>query len=108
MIGIIGGSGFYTFLENFDEIEIETPYGKPSDKIAITKVEGKEVAFIPRHGKKHIYPPHKVPYKANVYALKQLGVDRIISTTACGSLKKEIAPGDFVIVDQFIDRTWGR
>ncbi|ADQ05071.1 methylthioadenosine phosphorylase [Caldicellulosiruptor owensensis OL] len=108
MIGIICGSGFYSFLENFEELEIETPYGKPSDKIAISTVEGKEVAFIPRHGKKHIYPPHKVPYKANVYALKQLGVDKIISTTACGSLKKEISPGDFVVVDQFVDRTWGR
>ncbi|WP_039764257.1 S-methyl-5'-thioadenosine phosphorylase [Caldicellulosiruptor sp. F32] len=108
MIGIIGGSGFYSFLENVEEIEIETPYGKPSDKIAISKVEGKEVVFIPRHGKIHIYPPHKVPYRANIYALKQLGVDKIISTTACGSLKKDIMPGDFVIVDQFVDRTWGR
>lgn len=108
MIGIIGGSGFYSFLEEYEEVEIETPYGKPSDKIAISKIDDKDVAFIPRHGKKHIYPPHLVPYKANLYALKNMGVNKIISTTACGSLKKDIRPGDFVVVDQFVDRTWGR
>lgn len=108
MIGIIGGSGFYSFFSQGREVDIETPYGKPSDKITISEIEGKEVAFVPRHGKNHVYPPHLVPYRANIYAMKELGVEKIITTTACGSLKKEIEPGHFVIVDQFIDRTWGR
>ncbi|QNU66068.1 S-methyl-5'-thioadenosine phosphorylase [Ruminiclostridium herbifermentans] len=107
-IGVFGGSGFYSFLKNVKEIEVNTPYGMPSDKIAIAEYEGKRIAFLPRHGKNHQYPPHKIPYRANVYAMKQLGVSRIIAPTASGSLKANIKPGDFVICDQFIDRTWGR
>jgi 5'-methylthioadenosine phosphorylase len=107
-IGVFGGSGFYSFLDNVNEIEIETPYGKPSDKIAIADFEGKKVAFLPRHGKNHQYPPHKVPYLANMYAMKQLGVKKIIGPTASGSLQPGIKPGDFVVTDQFIDRTSGR
>ena len=107
-IGIFGGSGFYSFLSDVKEIDMDTPYGKPSDKIALAKYEGKKVAFVPRHGKNHQYPPHKIPYKANLYAMKQLGVKKIIAPTASGSLKAHIKPGDFVICDQFIDRTWGR
>jgi len=107
-IGVFGGSGFYSFLENVVEIDIDTPYGKPSDKIAIADFEGKKVAFLPRHGKKHQHPPHMIPYRANLYAMKQLGVKRIIGPTASGSLQPDIKPGDFVITDQFVDRTWGR
>ncbi len=107
-VGVFGGSGFYSFLDNVEEIEIDTPYGKPSDKIAIANIGEKKVAFLPRHGRKHTFPPHCIPYRANLYAMKLLGVKCIIAPTASGSLKKEIKPGDFVICDQFVDRTWGR
>ena len=107
-IGVFGGSGFYSFLDNVQEFEVETPYGKPSDNIAIADFEGKKVAFLPRHGKRHQYPPHMVPYLANIYAMKQLGVKKIIGPTASGSLQPGIKPGDFVVTDQFIDRTSGR
>jgi 5'-methylthioadenosine phosphorylase len=104
-IGIFGGSGFYELLENAKEIEIDTPYGKPADKITIGELAGKEVAFLPRHGKDHQFSAHRVPYRANVFALKKLGVERIIGPCAAGSLQSEIQPGDFVVCDQFIDRT---
>lgn len=107
-IGVFGGSGFYSFLDNVREVEIETPYGKPSDKISLAEVEGKIVAFIPRHSKEHSYPPHLIPYRANMYAMKMLGVKYIIAPTASGSLRYDIKPGDFVICNDFIDRTWGR
>lgn len=107
-IGIFGGSGFYSLLDNVEEYAISTPYGKPSDKIAIAQVGRKNVAFMPRHGKTHKYPPHLVPYRANIYAMKQLGVSNIIATTASGSLRADIKPGDFVVCDQFVDRTYGR
>ena len=107
-IGVFGGSGFYNFLENVVEIDIDTPYGKPSDKIAIAEFEGKKVAFLPRHGKNHQHPPHMVPYRANLYAMKMLGVKNIIAPTSSGSLQAHIKPGDFVISDQFVDRTTGR
>lgn len=107
-IGVFGGSGFYTFLENAKEISIDTPYGRPSDKITLGEIHGKKVVFLPRHGKQHTYPPHMIPYKANMDAMRQLGVKKIIGPTACGSLQEHIKPGDFVICDQFVDRTWGR
>jgi 5'-methylthioadenosine phosphorylase len=107
-IGVFGGSGFYSFLENVEEIDIDTPYGKPSDKISLATYEGKRIAFLPRHGRNHHLPPHMVPYKANIYAMKLLGISRIIGPTASGSLQPNIKPGDFVICDQFVDRTWGR
>jgi 5'-methylthioadenosine phosphorylase len=107
-IGVFGGSGFYSFMDNVTEIDIDTPYGKPSEKVSIANFNGKSIAFLPRHGKKHQYPPHKIPYKANLYAMKQLGVTRIIGPTASGSLQPHIKPGDFVITDQFVDRTRGR
>ena len=107
-IGVFGGSGFYSFLDNVQEVEISTPYGSPSGKISIAAIDDKKVAFLPRHGVQHQYPPHMVPYRANLYAMKELGVKKIIGPTASGSLQPEIKPGDFVVTDQFVDRTSGR
>lgn len=107
-IGIFGGSGLYSLLENVEEIKVDTPYGPPSDKIAIADYNGKKIAFLPRHGKTHSIPPHMINYRANIWAMKSLGVKFIISPTAAGSLQKHIKPGDFVVVDQFVDRTKGR
>lgn len=107
-IGIFGGSGFYKLLNDVQEVEVETPYGKPSDKIAIAEISGKQVAFLPRHGKKHQFPPHKVNYRANIAAFKQLGIKRIIGPCAAGSLQKNIKPGDFVVCDDLVDLTEGR
>jgi len=109
-IGIIGGSGLYNIgiIKDTEEIDVETPFGKPSDKITIGMIEGIEVAFLPRHGKGHLYPPHNVNYRANVFAMKECGVEYLVSTAAVGSLKKEIKPCDFVIVDQIIDRSFKR
>lgn len=107
-IGIFGGSGFYKFFDDCEEISVETPYGPPSDKVFLGKLAGKKVAFLPRHGRHHQHPPHKINYRANVWAMKHLGVSRIISPCAAGSLQKHVAPGDFVVCDQFVDRTSGR
>ena len=104
-VGVFGGSGFYNFLKIKDEVVIDTPYGKPSDKIIIGELEGLSVAFLPRHGKNHSIPPHKINYRANVYAMKDLGVKRIFSPCAAGSLRPMIKPGEFVVCDQFVDRT---
>jgi len=105
-IGLIGGTGFYEFFEGKTrEVEVKTKFGLPSDKITIGNLFGKKVAFLPRHGKKHQLPPHRIPYKANIAAMKKLGVERIIAPSAVGSLKTNIKPGDFVICDQFVDRT---
>lgn len=105
-IGLIGGTGFYNFFEGkIKEIKVTTKFGSPSDKITIGKVFGKKVAFLPRHGKKHQFPPHKVPFRANILALKKIGVKRIIAPCAVGSLKTNLKPGNFVICNQFIDRT---
>ena len=106
-IGIIGGTGIYESeaFENVREIEIETPFGKPSDKIFLGEFEGRNVAFIARHGRGHVYSPTNVPYRANIYALKKLGVERVISIAAVGSLKENIKPLDIVIPDQIYDRT---
>ena len=106
-IGIIGGSGIYD-PRKFEEIRTvfpDTEYGKPSDEILIGRINGVEVAFLPRHGKSHQYPPSEVPYRANIKAMMDLGVEIIISPCAVGSLQKKYMPGDLVIVDQFIDFT---
>jgi 5'-methylthioadenosine phosphorylase len=107
-IGVFGGSGFYSLLTNGKEYEIKTPYGQPSDKIFVGEYEGKKIAFLPRHGKRHQLPPHKIPYRANLYAFKMLGVSSIIAPIAAGSLQARIKPGDFVAVDQFVNKTFGR
>lgn len=106
-IGLFGGSGLYDpkLFENTEEYKIATPYGPTSDKITIGELAGVKVAFIPRHGKGHIIPPHKVNFRANIWAMKQMGVERIISPCTTGSLKEEYKPGEIVVVDQFIDFT---
>jgi len=107
-IGIFGGSGFYSFFENAKEIKVETPYGSPSDKITIGEIKGKKAAFLPRHGKDHTILPHMINYRANLWAFKELGIKKIIAPAASGSLQKIIKPGEFVICDQFVDRTKNR
>ncbi len=107
-IGVFGGSGFYSLLENPVEVKVDTPYGAPSDSLMVGEIGGRTVAFLPRHGSKHTLPPHMINYRANVWAMKHLGVTRIIGPNACGSLQANVKPGDFVICDQFVDRTWGR
>lgn len=106
-IGIIGGSGFCNLgiIKDGEEIDVSTPFGKPSDKITLGKIEGIDVAFLPRHGKGHFIAPHKINYRANIFAMKECGVEYLISIAAVGSLKEEIKPCDFVIADQLIDRT---
>jgi 5'-methylthioadenosine phosphorylase len=107
-IGIIGGSGFYSLLDDLSEVSVKTPYGSPSDKIAYGLYRNKKVAFLPRHGKKHQYPPHKIPYRANIWAFKNLGVKEVIVPCAVGSLNPVMKPSEFVICDQFINFTSGR
>ncbi|MBT9170059.1 MAG: S-methyl-5'-thioadenosine phosphorylase [Actinobacteria bacterium] len=107
-IGVFGGSGFYSFLEKVEEISVETPFGKPSDSVTVGEVAGRKVAFLPRHGRNHQYPPHAINYRANLYAMKELGVQRIFGPCAAGSLQTQVKPGDFVVCDQLVDRTTGR
>ncbi len=106
-IGIIGGSGLYKMegIKNVKQVSVSTPFGEPSDKFQIGTLEGREVVFLPRHGAGHRLSPSQINYRANIFAMKKLGVERIISVTTCGSLKEEIKPLDFVIVDQYVDRT---
>ncbi|MGR3703885.1 MAG: S-methyl-5'-thioadenosine phosphorylase [Paracoccaceae bacterium] len=109
-IGIIGGSGLYQLdaLQNPEWVSVATPWGAPSDQILTGVLDGVPMVFLPRHGRGHVHAPSDVPYRANIDALKRLGVTDVISVSACGSFREELAPGDFVIVDQFIDRTRGR
>ena len=107
-IGIFGGSGFYKFLDDIEEVKVETPYGAPSDKVMLGSIGDKKVAFLPRHGRNHDILPHQINFRANVWAMKALGCTRVISPCAVGSLQKEIAPGNFVICDQFVNFTSGR
>jgi 5'-methylthioadenosine phosphorylase len=107
-IGVFGGSGFYSFLDGVRSVEVATPYGNPSAPVSIGTIDGVDVAFLPRHGLQHQFPPHKINFRANVWALKELGVERIIGPCAAGSLKPEVKPGDFVVCDQLVDRTTGR
>ncbi|MEJ2109183.1 MAG: S-methyl-5'-thioadenosine phosphorylase [Acidobacteriota bacterium] len=109
-IGIIGGSGLYDMSELSDrsEIEVNTPFGKPSDNLIVGTLSGKRVAFLSRHGRGHRYMPSELNFRANIYAMKSLGVERILSVSAVGSLREDIAPLDIVLPDQFLDRTRGR
>src|SRR6185437_3168195 len=107
-IGVFGGSGFYSFLERAEDVTVDTPYGPTSDRFTIGDIGGKRVAFLPRHGRDHELPPHAIPYRANVWGMKELGVRRIIGPNASGALKAELGLGEFVVCDQFVDRTSGR
>jgi 5'-methylthioadenosine phosphorylase len=107
-IGIIGGSGFYSLLEDVERVKQKTKYGMPSDDVSIGMLGGKSVAFIPRHGSKHTIPPHKVPYRANVAALKECGITRIIASNAVGSLNPKFKPSEMAFFDQFVNMTQGR
>jgi 5'-methylthioadenosine phosphorylase len=108
-IGVFGGSGFYRLLAgSVEHVSVQTPYGAPSDSIAIGQLGDLRVAFLPRHGAHHQIPPHAINYRANLWAMAQLGVTRVIAPTAAGSLQPDVKPGDFVVTDQFIDRTYGR
>ncbi len=107
-IGVFGGSGFYSLLEGAREHKIETPYGEPSDAFMLGEIAGRAVAFLPRHGRTHRLPPHRINYRANVWAMKSLGVEWLFGPCAAGSLQPHVRPGHFVICDQYVDRTWGR
>lgn len=107
-IGVFGGSGFYSFLPDVVEVEVTTPYGSPSGPVAIGTVGDRRVAFLPRHGHGHRLPPHQVPFRANAWALHSLGVRHVLGPCAVGSLRLDRRPGDLVVPDQLIDRTWGR
>ncbi|QKW10432.1 S-methyl-5'-thioadenosine phosphorylase [Streptomyces sp. NA04227] len=107
-IGVIGGSGLYELLNDTQEFEVTTPYGPPSDPVAVGSVAGRPVAFLPRHGRGHRLPPHRINYRANIWALRSLGVRQILAPCAVGSLRRDWGPGTFVVPDQLVDRTHGR
>jgi 5'-methylthioadenosine phosphorylase len=107
-IGILGGSGFYALAEDLCPVEIDTPHGPPSAPPRVGHFAGREVAFLARHGENHEFPAHRVPYRANLWALRSLGARTLLAPFSCGSLQAHIAPGDFVICDQIVDRTQGR
>jgi 5'-methylthioadenosine phosphorylase len=107
-LAVIGGSGFYEFLDDPDWITVETPFGKPSAPVAVGTVSGQFVAFLPRHGRGHEFPPHRVNYRANIWALRSIGVRRILAPCAVGGLQPELGPGAIVVPDQIVDRTSGR
>jgi 5'-methylthioadenosine phosphorylase len=107
-IGVFGGSGFYSFLDDVSETVLDTPYGPPSAPVTVGEVAGRRVAFLPRHGRHHELVPHRINYRANLWAMRMLGVTRVLGPCAAGSLQPHVAPGDFVVCDQLVDRTWGR
>ncbi|MDT0532407.1 S-methyl-5'-thioadenosine phosphorylase [Micromonospora sp. DSM 115977] len=107
-LAVIGGSGLYALLDNATEHVVETPYGPPSDAVTIAEVSGRRVAFLPRHGRDHRHPPHLIPYRANLWALRSLGVRQVLAPCAVGGLRPDLGPGTFVVPDQLIDRTSGR
>ena len=108
-VGVFGGSGFYSLMEGpVEQISMQTPYGAPSDSITVGRMGDVRVAFLPRHGPRHRLPPHAINYRANLWAMAHLGVARLIAPTAAGSLQPHIKPGDFVVCDQFVDRTYAR
>ena len=107
-IGVFGGSGFYSFLDDVTEVALDTPYGPPSAPVTVGEVAGRRVAFLPRHGRRHELVPHRINYRANLWAMRMLGVTRVLGPCAAGSLQPHVQPGDFVVCDQLVDRTWGR
>jgi 5'-methylthioadenosine phosphorylase len=107
-LGIIGGSGLYSLMDGADHVEVDTPYGEPSGPVSVGEVSGVPVAFLARHGHGHRYPAHLVNYRANMWALRSVGVRRVLAPGAVGSLRADLPPGSFVVVDQVVDRTWGR
>lgn len=107
-IGIIGGSGFYSFFDGAERVAVDTPFGSPSAGLTIGEVAGRRVAFLPRHGEAHQFPPHRVNYRANLWALRSVGVRQVLAPCAVGALQPELTPGSFVVPDQVVDRTWGR
>ena len=107
-IGVFGGTAFYSFLDDVEEVAVQTPYGSPSAPVAVGAVGGRRVAFLPRHGPGHGIPAHRVNYRANLWALRRLGVRRLLAPCSVGSLQPHVRPGDFVVCDQLVDRTWGR
>lgn len=107
-LGIIGGTGLYSLFDSAQEVRVSTPYGEPSDVITVAEVEGRKVAFLPRHGREHQHPPSKINYRANLWAFRTLGVRQIIAPCAVGSLREDQPPGTFVIPDQLIERTSNR
>jgi 5'-methylthioadenosine phosphorylase len=107
-VGVFGGSGFYAFLDDVTTVELDTPYGAPAAPVTIGTVEDVRVAFLPRHGARHEFGPAAIPYRANVWAMRELGVRALLAPCACGSLQPKVHPGEFVVVDQLVDRTWGR
>lgn len=107
-IGVIGGSGLYSLLDDAEEVQVSTPYGPPSDTITLGRIDGRSVAFLPRHGRGHEHPPHRIPYRANMWALRSLGVRQVLAPCAVGSLRVEYGPGTLVIPDQLVDRTTSR
>ncbi len=107
-IGVIGGSGFYAFLDDVTEVPVDTPYGAPSDPVVIGEVAGRTVAFLPRHGRDHRFPPHRINYRANLWALRSLGVRQVLAPCAVGGLRRDLGPGTLVVPDQLVDRTSGR
>jgi 5'-methylthioadenosine phosphorylase len=107
-VGIFGGSGFYELLDDAHEVKVETPYGDPSAPVVVGEIEGRSVGFLPRHGVNHQFPPHVINYRANVWAMKHLGATDLIMPCAAGSLQNHVRPGEFVLCDQVVDRTWGR
>lgn len=108
LIGVIGGSGFYEFFSSAEEVTVQTPFGAPSDPVTVGEVAGRGVAFLPRHGRDHRFPPHRVPYRANMWALRSLGVRQVIAANAVGSLTASYGPGTLAVPDQLVDRTSGR
>lgn len=107
-LGVIGGSGFYALLEDVEEHPVETPYGAPSDPLAVGTVAGRRVAFLPRHGRDHRFPPHRIPYRANLWALRALGVRQVLAPCAVGGLHPGLGAGTLAVPDQLVDRTSGR
>jgi 5'-methylthioadenosine phosphorylase len=107
-IGVIGGSGFYSWLDAAQEFTVDTPFGPPSDPVVVGEVAGRSVAFLPRHGRDHRFPPHRVNYRANLWALRAVGVRQVLGPCAVGSMRPEYGPGTLLVPDQLVDRTWGR